>query len=101
LGSGEEEENTDEWYYEEEETEPPVYEWEANQSNTGANLPIDEVAAKALEIGREDGGFFARIGLFFGKRDIPLELSFDDVALESLLKTIDSEIGDPRPMLRS
>ena len=96
LGSGEEEENTDEWYYEEEETEPPVYEWEANQSNTGANLPIDEVAAKALEIGREDGGFFARVGLFFGKRDIPLELSFDDVALESLLKTIDSEIGDPR-----
>lgn len=89
-----------EYYYDDygyhERVKQPVYEWEANQVNTGAKLPIKQVAQSALAVGREDGGLFTRLGLFFGKRDIPLELSFDEPTLESLLKKIDEEIGDPR-----
>ena len=82
--------------YEEYGEEDEPLEWEANQITTGAKVSCDKAAETAVAIGRDEGGFLARFGLFFGPRDIPLDVEFDDVTLEGFLGKIDEAIGDVR-----
>lgn len=69
--------------------------WETNADDLGASVASDDIAARALRVGREDGGLGARIGALFGGRALDPELSFGD-GLESLASEIDLTIGSSR-----
>ena len=69
--------------------------WETNADDLGASVASGDIAARALRVGREDGGLGARIGALFGGRALDPELSFGD-GLESLASEIDLTIGSSR-----
>lgn len=69
--------------------------WTADGSALHATLPYDQVIDAALEAGRK-GGPFGRIALALSGEDIPMDVSFDDNAIESLAAEIDETVGEAR-----
>lgn len=73
-----------------------VQSWSTDALSLKATIPYEDLAKQALAVGREDGGLFTRIGLVFGNRDIKVELSYDDSAVDALASEVDRTIGDAR-----
>ncbi len=69
--------------------------WETGSDELGAAVASDDLAARAVRVGREDGGLGARIGALLGGRTIDPKLTFGD-GLESLASEIDLTIGSSR-----
>lgn len=69
--------------------------WTTDADALGASVASDDLAERAVRVGREDGGALARIGAFFGGITIEPVLSFGD-GLESLASDVDLTIGSPR-----
>lgn len=70
--------------------------WWTNAALLGASLPSAELAERAYQVGRDDGGLLARLKAFFSDRTIPVGASYDETLLEELANEIDLTIGDPR-----
>ena len=70
--------------------------WWTNASLLGALLPAEELALEAYQVGREDGGLFARLRAAISDWQIPIRASYDDTAVEALANDIDLAIGNPR-----
>ena len=78
-----------------EDAKSSVTSWVTSASGVRAQIPYDELVAKALEAGR-DGGFLSRLSLFVIPQDIPFDITYDDDAVEKLASAIDATIGDER-----
>lgn len=70
--------------------------WAATAPSLGASLPTDELVAQALAVGREQGGFGARLAAFFGGWTVEARAQYNPDALETLAADIDATIGNPR-----
>ncbi|MEA5019647.1 MAG: VanW family protein [Gordonibacter sp.] len=70
--------------------------WTATAPSLGASLPTDELVAQALAVGREQGGFGARLAAFFGGWTVEVRAQYNPDALETLAADIDATIGNPR-----
>lgn len=70
--------------------------WVATGPSVRAELPAGDLARQAMAIGREDGGFFARIGLLFGGQSIDVHGNYGEDEIEDLAHDIDTAIGEPR-----
>ena len=77
------------------EAKAKVTSWTADGTTLKAALPYDRVIGEAMQAGRK-GGPFARIALAFGNEDVPLDVTFDENALETFAKDIDATVGDER-----
>lgn len=70
--------------------------WTTDAPSLSASFDAHGLAARALAVGREDGGIIARGGaLLFGKRFEPT-VTFDQRAVDELAKQVDAAIGDVR-----
>ena len=69
--------------------------WVADAGTLGVRLPASRLAERAFEVGRS-GGILERIGAASGGVALPVQLDFDDEALEALAVSIDETIGEPR-----
>lgn len=70
--------------------------WWTNAELLGASLPAEELAEQAYQVGREQGGVFARMKAAFGDKVIPVAASYNETLFEELANDIDLTIGDPR-----
>lgn len=70
--------------------------WPTDASSLGATLPARALAEEAVEVGRSDGGFFARIAALFAGRSIDPRADYGADPLEQLASDIDATIGKPR-----
>lgn len=70
--------------------------WWTNAERLGAALPSEELAERAYQVGRGDGGPLARLKALFSDRVIPIGASYDEELLEELACDVDLTIGDPR-----
>lgn len=70
--------------------------WSADASSLGASLPARTLAEEAVNVGRKDGGIFARFVALFSWRNIEPRAEYEESSLEALAKDIDATIGEPR-----
>ena len=70
--------------------------WTANASELAATLPIDDLVAEALAVGREEGGFGARLGALFGGWIVEARASYGEAELEAFAADIDATLGEAR-----
>lgn len=70
--------------------------WKTDAATLQVNVNSEELAKKALEVGREDGGIFYRLGAQLFGCIIPAQLNINDTAIEKLGKDIDQTMGDAR-----
>lgn len=70
--------------------------WSATANSLGAELPAEELAHQAFEVGRSNGGLPARISALFNGWEVSLGLAFDSDKVEALAEEIDNVIGEPR-----
>lgn len=70
--------------------------WTTNASSLGATLHADEIARQAYEVGRSNGGVFARLCALFGGWIVDPTLEYAQAEVESLASQIDLTIGNPR-----
>ncbi len=70
--------------------------WQATSESLGGKLEVDAAVAEALSVGRENGGFPARVhSRLFGEQ-IELNASLSDDDLDEFASEIDSAIGVTR-----
>ena len=70
--------------------------WVADASSLSASIPAEDLAQEAYLVGREDGGFLARLGaLVFGK-EIDIRCDYDPEQLDALIYDIDETLGTSR-----
>lgn len=70
--------------------------WTVTAPSLGASLPTDDLVDQALAVGREQGGFGARVAAFFGGWTVEPRAQYNPDALETLAADIDATIGNPR-----
>ncbi len=73
-----------------------VTSWPTDAQSLKATVPYEKLAESALAVGREDGGIFSRLGLFFAPHDVDVRLNFDAAALDALASEVDRSVGDMR-----
>lgn len=78
-----------------EDAKAAVKSWVTSASGVRAHIPYDEIAAKALEAGR-NGGPLERMALFVAPVNIEFEIAYDDKAIEELATAIDATVGQER-----
>lgn len=70
--------------------------WTTDAQTLGAALHPEDLAARAMEVGRSNGGVLARLSALFGSWTIEPTLEYNDDELEALAHQIDDSIGNPR-----
>lgn len=70
--------------------------WSATAESLGATIDYDELADEALAVGRENGGWQARLGAQRGKAQIPVDVSVSSDQVDGLASQIDQAIGTAR-----
>lgn len=70
--------------------------WTTDARGLSATLPIDDLVVDALAVGRENGGFGARLAALFGGWTVDVGASYGKDDLEALVSDIDATIGTPR-----
>ncbi len=70
--------------------------WTTTAKKLDAEIPVAKLAQNAVEVGREDGGIFARLSAQFQGWDIDPTITYDDKKLEKLAKKIDKKLGSER-----
>ena len=73
-----------------------VQSWTTDALTLKANVPYEQLVEDAMAVGREDGGIISRLGLFFMRHDVPVNLEYDEGSVEALASEIDRTIGDAR-----
>ena len=68
--------------------------WTTNAASLQATVDATELATEALQVGRENGGVFARISAHTLGWNVEPRIELSDSAIESLAKSIDRAIGD-------
>lgn len=69
--------------------------WTITDDTFDMVLPADKLAQEAVAVGRDDGGFFSRIGARLFGHDIDLSLEYDEDKFEALCSDIDKTVGEP------
>ena len=70
--------------------------WSANPQDLNVTLDMQSTIDKAINVGRSNGGFFARIhALFAGESILPV-LVYENDELNTFIDSIDSSIGTSR-----
>ena len=70
--------------------------WQGSAESLGAAVDVQGAIKQALAVGREDGGFFARIGAKLFGRTITPAASLDSERLDDFASEIDAAIGTKR-----
>lgn len=70
--------------------------WRVNAEDVGAYVPVEELAQKALAVGREDGGSIARLQALTQGVEIEPDVAFNETFVETLAQDIDATLGTPR-----
>lgn len=78
-----------------EEAKAKVTSWTADGTTLKATLPYDQVIEEAMQAGRK-GGPFGRIALAFTSEDVPLNVTFDEKALDAFAQEVDATVGSER-----
>ena len=73
-----------------------VQSWSTDALSLKASVPYEDLVKSAMAVGREDGGFFTRLSLFFMNHNLPARLSYDDALVDALASDVDRTIGDAR-----
>ena len=73
-----------------------VQSWSTDALTLKADIPYDQLVEEAMAVGRSNGLVFSRLGLFFMKHEVPVNLLYDESAVESLASDVDRTIGDAR-----
>ena len=79
-----------------EEATANVQSWTTDALTLHAEVPYEQLVEDAMAVGRSNGFIFSRLGLFFMKNEVPVNLSYDESAIESLASDIDNTVGDAR-----
>ena len=70
--------------------------WTTSPNELGGSIDYDNLAERAISVGRGDGGLFARLASQFKGHDVQVEIAFDETQVEHLAQQIDDTLGDPR-----
>ncbi len=70
--------------------------WLVTAESLGASVASRELAEQSFQVGREDGGIFARLGAMLFGKDIPIRCDYDESLLDELVLDIDETLGAPR-----
>lgn len=70
--------------------------WTTSPNELGGSIDYDNLAERAISVGRGDGGLFARLVSQFKGYDVQVEIAFDETQVEHLAQQIDDTLGDPR-----
>lgn len=73
-----------------------VQSWSTDALTLKASVPYEKLVQDAMAVGRDDGGILSRVGLFFMRHEVPVNLDYDDNAIEALAAEVDRTIGDAR-----
>lgn len=79
---------------EDEESEETHTIWLADAITLGAELPSNEIAEKAFEVGRSSG-IFDRFKAFFSGYDIKPYASYNSILLDNMMSDIENSTGNP------
>lgn len=72
-----------------------VASWTYTAKKLGAKIPATELAQKAYDVGRDDGGFVKRLKTMLLGEKIPIRASYKK-DLDGFIEKIDSAFGTPR-----
>ena len=67
--------------------------WTTSPNELGGSIDYDNLAERAISVGRGDGGLFARLASQFKGHDVQVEIAFDETQVEHLAQQIDVEPG--------
>lgn len=70
--------------------------WRVTSEDVGAYVPVEELAKKALAVGREDGGSIARLQALTQGYEVAPDVAFNETFVENLAQDLDNTLGVPR-----
>lgn len=70
--------------------------WQVSTSDLEAYIPVEELAQKAIEVGRDNGGIEGRFSALVHTTTIDVKGIYNDQLLENLAQSIDEVIGSER-----